>query len=148
MCGVCMDTSVHKISVWCVESVWRLLYTSCQTDVYYLYGYICKPNCGVTIVTAVLQISNWYSESVWRYLYTRYQTYVWSLYGVIITPVVRLMCGVLYRDICTQAVRLMCGICIVTSVFQISDSFVESLWRYLYTRCQTVVWSLYEHICT
>jgi hypothetical protein len=38
-----MEISVHWLSDKCVESVWRHLYTSCQSDVWNVYSDICVP---------------------------------------------------------------------------------------------------------
>jgi hypothetical protein len=118
MCGVCMETSVHQLSPWCEESLFRHQYTSCQTDVWSLYGQICTQDIrlmfGVCMDTSVHKISDWSMESVRRYLYT--------------------------------SCRLMCGICMDPSAHKISDWCVESVWRHLYTRYQTDVWSsLWTH---
>jgi hypothetical protein len=120
MCEVCMNTSVHELSDWCVDSVWRHLYTSCQTDVWSLYGHICTPvvrlMCGVCMETLV-----------WTHMYTSCQSKVWSLYS----------------DICTPDNSLMCWVSMESSEHKLSDWSVESVWRHLYTSCQTDVWSLY-----
>jgi hypothetical protein len=136
MCGVCMNTSVHQLKDWCVESVWKHLYTifsdlclesvwthlytSCHTDVWSLYGDICPQDirlmCGVCKYTFVHQLSDWCVESVWITLYTSYQTDVCNL----------------YVDICSR----------------VAEWCVESVWRHLYTNFQTDVWSVYRDICT
>jgi hypothetical protein len=131
ICVVCMKTSVHQLSEccvesvwrhlytifsdWCVESVWTSLYTSCQTDVWSLYGQI--------------------FTQVFRLMCVIYMdTYVHQLQNDVCS---------LYGDICTLVFRLMCGVCIVTSVHQTSEWCVECVWRHLYTRSQTDVRSLY-----
>jgi hypothetical protein len=57
-----MEISVHKISDLCVESVWSHLYTSCQTDVWSLFGDICTPDirlmCGVCMEIPVHKMSD------------------------------------------------------------------------------------------
>jgi ribosomal protein S27AE len=119
-CGGCMETSFRQLSVWCVDSVHSYLYTSCQTDVWSLYGYICtqviRLMFGICMETSV----------------KRYQTEVWSLHA----------------HICTQDIRLRCGVCMEISVHMFSDWYVESEWTHQYKRYQTAVWSLYGHIFT
>jgi hypothetical protein len=131
MCGVCMDTSVHRLLDWCVKSLWTHMYTRCHTDLWILYGNICTPVVrliyGVCIVTSVLQIydwcvdsrmkisahklSDWCVEYAWTQFYTICQTDVWSLYS----------------DNCTQDIRLMCGVCMDKFLFQLYDWSVESV---------------------
>jgi hypothetical protein len=130
MCGFCMETSVHHLSDWCVgvsmvksvhkilawnvESVWRHLYTICQTDVRSLYGHICTPvvrlMCGVCMETSVHNISDWCVESV--------------------------------LNICTQVIRLICGVCMEISVHQISDWCLKPVLTHIYYSCQIDGWSL------
>jgi hypothetical protein len=99
MCGVCMETSVHKMSDWCVESVWTQHYTKCLNDMWRLYIYICildiRLMCGICMDTCLHKLSDWCVECVWRYLYASYQNDVWSLYG----------------HICTQGIELICWVC-------------------------------------
>jgi hypothetical protein len=146
MFGSCIDTSVHQLSDWCLESVWTQQYTSYQTDVCSLYGDISIPVVRmmfwVCMETFVHKISDWYEDSVWTLLYTRYQTNVWSQYGDICTQIYQTYVWSLYGDICTKVVRLMCGDCVDTFVDKLSDWCVESVWRYLYTRYQTYVYKL------
>jgi hypothetical protein len=55
---------------------------------------------------------------------------------------------ILYGDVCTQVIRVMCGVCMDTSLHNISEKYVDSLWRLLYKRYQTDIWNLYGVICT
>jgi hypothetical protein len=147
-----METSVHKLSDWCVESVWTQLYTSCQTDVWSLYGHICTQDirlmCVVCMETSVNKLSDWCLESVWRHLYTICQPDVWNLYGDISTPVVRLMCGVCILTSLHKNIRLMCGVSMEIFLHQLSYWCVESVWKHHYTSWQTDVWSLCSDIFT
>jgi hypothetical protein len=155
MCGVFMEASLHEMSDWCVQNVWKYLYTICQTDVWSLYGdtsehkisdwclmsvlthlYNSSPMVGVCMETSVHEMSDWCEETVWTHLYTRYQTEVWKMNGNI-CPSYQTDVWSLYGHIITPVVRLMCIVYIVTTVLQISDWCVDSVYRYLYTRYQT-----------
>jgi hypothetical protein len=120
MGGVCMDTFVHQLSVWCLVSVKWHLYTRYPIDEWSLYGHIFTPVVRliwwVCIVTSVHKISDTCVESV-------------------------------RRHICTQGIRLMFGVSMDTSVHNISDWLVESACTKNYTSFQTDVWSLYSYIC-
>jgi hypothetical protein len=70
--GVCVEISGQKLSYWCVESVWRYLYTNYHTDVWSMYGDICTQDirltCGVCMETSVHLLSDWCVESLWTHL--------------------------------------------------------------------------------
>jgi hypothetical protein len=150
MCGVCIVSSVHKISDWCVESVWRYLYTSWQTDVWSLYGHnftqVIRLMCGASMETSAHHFSEWCLEYGSTHLYTSCQRDVCSLCSDICTPDTRLMFGVCMETSVHKNISLMWGVSMETHLHQLSDWCVDSVWTHHYNIWQTDVWCLYLDI--
>jgi hypothetical protein len=151
MCEVFMDISVEKIDR-CVESVWRHLYSRCQTDVWSLYGHFCtrviRLMCEVCMNTSVHKTSDWCVESLWTHLYTSCQTDVWSLYSDMCTPDIRLIYGLCMEAFVHKNIRLMFGVFMKTLLHQLSHWCIDSVWTHHYINCHTEVWSLYSDTFT